>query len=75
MRRIVDAGTILLMLNLAVEIDGHAIELGDHGLDLCDLAAFLVDLKFFQADQSLTRLHRQRTPRSPDLIRAAVPYP
>jgi len=50
---IVDTGAILLELDLAIGIGGHAIELGDHRLDLRDLAPFLVDLKFFQTDECL----------------------
>ena len=53
MRRIVDAGAVLLGLDLALEIDRHALELGDHALDLRDLAALLVDLKFLQANERL----------------------
>ena len=48
---IVDAGAVLLDLDLAVELGRDALELGDHGLDLRDLAALLVDLKFLQADE------------------------
>src|SRR5215475_13081536 len=65
MRRIVDAGAILLDLDLAVEVDGHALELGHHRLDLRDLAPLLVDLKLPQADERFTRLHRLVLPRSP----------
>ena len=53
MRRIVDAGAILLDLDLAFEIAGHALEFGDHALDLHDLAALLVDLKFLQTDEGI----------------------
>ena len=48
---IVDAGAVLLGLDLAVEVAGDALELGDHGLDLRDLAPLLVDLEFLQADE------------------------
>jgi hypothetical protein len=48
---IVDAGTVLLDLDLALELSRNAIELGDHRLDLGDLAPFLVDLKLFQTDK------------------------
>ena len=51
MRGIVDAGAVLLGLDLAVELAGDAVEFGDHGLDLGDLAPLLVDLKFLQADE------------------------
>ena len=37
MRRIVDAGAVLLDLDLALEIAGHALEFGDHAFDLHDL--------------------------------------
>ena len=53
MRGIVDAGAILLDLDLALEIAGHALELGDHAFDLRDLPALLVDLKFLQANERL----------------------
>ena len=49
-----DAGAVLLELDLAVEIGRHALEFGDHALDLRDLAPLLVDLKFLQANQRLT---------------------
>src|SRR2546423_506593 len=45
MRRIMNTGAILLDLNLAIEVRGHAFEFGDHGLDLRDPAPLLVDLK------------------------------
>ena len=51
MRRIVDAGAVLLGLDLAFEVAGDALELGDHAFDLRDLAALLVDLEFLQADE------------------------
>ena len=57
MRRIVDAGPLLLGLDLAFEIAGHALELGDHAFDLRDLAALLVDLKLLQPNERVTRLH------------------
>jgi hypothetical protein len=53
----VDAGALLLALDLAVEVGGHALELGDHALDLSDLAAPLVDLELLQPDERVTRLH------------------
>src|SRR6185437_15761958 len=62
MPRIVDAGAVLLDLDFALQVAGHAIEFGDHGFDLRDLAALLVDLKFLQADQRFTRLHRLLLP-------------
>jgi hypothetical protein len=49
-RRIVDAGTLLLGLDLMLEIDRHTLEVRDHALDLGDPAALLVDLKLFQAN-------------------------
>ena len=64
MRRIVDSGAVLLDLDLALEIGGHALELGDHGLDLRDLAPLLVDLKLLQANERLSGLHRLLLPRS-----------
>jgi hypothetical protein len=45
MAGIMDAGAVLLGLDLAVEIGGDAFELGDHRLDLGDLAPLLVNLK------------------------------
>jgi hypothetical protein len=51
MRGIVDAGAVLLGLDLALEVAGNAIELGDHAFDLRDPAALFVDLKFLQADE------------------------
>jgi hypothetical protein len=40
-----DAGAVLLDLDLALQLGGNPIELGDHRLDLRHLAALLVDLK------------------------------
>ena len=54
MAGIVDAGAVLLDLDLALEIGGHALELGDHVFDLRDLAPLLVDLKLLQANERLT---------------------
>ena len=55
MRRfVVDASAVLLGLDLALEIAGHALELGDHDLDLRHLAAPLVDLKLFQPNKRVT---------------------
>ena len=51
MGRIVDAGPVLLDLDLALEIARHALEFGDHALDLRHLAALLVDLKLLQANE------------------------
>ena len=51
MGRIVDAGAVLLDLDLALEIVGHALELGDHAFDLHDLPALFVDLKLLQANE------------------------
>src|SRR5690242_18161935 len=65
MRRIVDAGALLLGLDLAVEIGRHALELGDHALDLRDLAAPLVDLKLLQPNERVTRLHLRYSPGVP----------
>jgi hypothetical protein len=48
---IVNAGAILLRLDLAIQIDGHALELGDHALDLRDFPTPLVDLEFLEADE------------------------
>ncbi len=48
---IVDAGAVLLGLDLAIEIGRDAVEFGDHRLDLGDLAPLLVDLKLLQADE------------------------
>ena len=65
MRRVLDAGTVLLDLDLALELDGHPFELGNHGFDLHGPAALLVHLEFPQADQRLTRLHRHILPEAP----------
>ena len=54
MRGIVDAGAVLLGLDLALEVARHALELGDHAFDLRDPAALFVDLKFLQADERFT---------------------
>ena len=54
MRGIVDPGAVLLGLDLAIEVGGHALELGDHALDLRDPAPLLVDLELLQADERLT---------------------
>ncbi len=62
MRGIVDARALLLGLDLALEVAGHAFELGDHAFDLSDLAALLVDLKLLQANERVTRLHRLLLP-------------
>ena len=51
MSGIVDTRTVLLDLDLALEIAGNTVELGDHRLDLSDLAPLLVDLKFFKTDK------------------------
>src|SRR5262245_39210406 len=67
-RGIMDAGAILLGLDLAIEVDDHAFTFGDHGLDLRDPAPLLVDLKLPQANERLTRLHRLLLPRSPELV-------
>jgi hypothetical protein len=50
----VNPGSILLGLDLTLEVAGNALELADHDLDLSDLAALLIDLKPFQADERLT---------------------
>ena len=69
MRRIVDAGAVLLGLDLAVEVGRHAVEVGDHAFDLRNPAPLLVDLEFPQANERLTRLHRLILPRSPESLR------
>jgi hypothetical protein len=51
MAGIVNAGAILLGLDLALEIGGDALELGNHAFDLRDLAAFLIDLKLPQPNE------------------------
>jgi len=53
MTGIVDAGAVLLGLDLAIEIAADALEFGDHALDLRNLASLLVDLKFLQANECL----------------------
>ena len=53
MAGIVDPGSVLLGLDLALEIAGDALELGDHAFDLRDLAPLLIDLKFLQANKRL----------------------
>src|SRR5262249_22388356 len=49
MAGIVNPGSVLLGLDLALQIAGDALELGDHTLDLRHLAPLLVDLKLLQA--------------------------
>ena len=57
MRDVVDARLLLLVLDLAVEIGGHALEFGDHRLDLSDLTTLLVDLEPLEPDQGVSGLH------------------
>src|SRR5262245_43667108 len=71
MRRIVNPGSVLLALDVAVELAADALELGDHRLDLEHPAAPLVDLKFLQANECLACLHRLVLPRRPRRRRAA----
>jgi len=54
MRRIVNAGALLLRLDLAIEVAGDSLEFADHDLDLSDLAALLIDLEPLQANERLT---------------------
>src|SRR6185295_3910610 len=63
-RRIMDAGAVLLDRDLAVEVGRHAVEIRDHAFDLRNAAPLLVDLEFSQANERLTRLHRLVLPRS-----------
>jgi hypothetical protein len=49
----VNAGPILLDLDVALEVAADALELADHALDLGDPAAPLVDLKLLQANECL----------------------
>src|SRR6476660_504506 len=51
MTRIMNAGTILLDLDVALEIAADALELADHSLDLTDPATPFVDLKLLQANE------------------------
>jgi hypothetical protein len=51
MSGVVDTRTVLLDLDLALEIAGDTVELGDHRLDLGDLATLLVDLEFLKTDK------------------------
>src|SRR5262249_44581424 len=53
MTRIVNAGTILLDLDVALQIAADALELADHSLDLADPATPFVDLKLLQANECL----------------------
>ena len=53
MARIVNIGTILLGLDLALEIARHAVELCDHAFDLHDLPALLVDLELLQTNERI----------------------
>jgi hypothetical protein len=46
-----NAGAVLLGLDLAIEIARDAVELGNHAFDLRDSAALFVDLKFLQANE------------------------
>jgi hypothetical protein len=48
-----NAGAILLDLDVALEIAADALEFADHALDLGDAATPLVDLKFLQANECL----------------------
>src|SRR5262249_37944969 len=65
MTRIMNAGAILLDLDVALEIAADALELADHGLDLGHPATPLLDVKFLQANGRLAGLHRLAPPRSP----------
>ena len=49
-----DAGAVLLDLDLTLQFGGNPIELGDHRLDLRNLAALLVNLKLLQTDEDFT---------------------
>src|SRR5215831_10982226 len=53
MARIMNAGAILLDLDVALEIAADALEFADHALDLGDPTTPLVDLKFLQANECL----------------------
>jgi hypothetical protein len=50
---IVNPGAVLLDLDFALEIAGHALEFGDHAFDLHDLPTLLVDLKLLQANEGI----------------------
>ena len=45
MRRVLDAGAVLLGPDLAVEIGGHVLELADHVPEIGNLARLLVGLE------------------------------
>jgi hypothetical protein len=57
---IVDADTILLELNLAIEVGRHTVELRHHRFDLRDAAPLLVDLEPLEAEERVTGFHAQR---------------
>ncbi len=50
-------GAVLLGLDLAVEVGGHALELADHVLDVGDLARLLVSLEAFQPERRFACFH------------------
>src|SRR5581483_6178228 len=50
---VVDAGAVLLGLDLALEIAGHALEFGNHAFDLRYFPAPLVHLKLLQTNERL----------------------
>jgi len=54
MRWIVNAGSVLLGSNLAIEVAGGTLEFTYHELDLSDLAALIIDLKSFKANERFT---------------------
>ena len=45
MRRVMDAGPVLLGLNLALEIFRHAIKIGNHDFNLSDQPFLLIGLR------------------------------
>jgi hypothetical protein len=74
MTRIMNAGTILLDLDVALEIAADALELADHSLDLTDPATPFVDLNFFKR-MSVARDFIDSCSPKPGHIKSARPPP
>src|SRR5262249_4285112 len=54
MRRIMNAGALLLDPNFAFKLRRDALEFGNHAFNLRHPATFFVDLEFLQADERFT---------------------
>ena len=74
MAGIVDAGAVLLVLDLAVELGRDAVEFRDHRLDLGHLAPLLVDLKLLRRMRVSRDFIDYILPRSPEFGHAAYRY-